>query len=165
MPVYLTPDDTLYAAPERRSPHDTRMDGPRPGRWYVAQARDDGTGEWVADPNLYARAVARARTDAHNRIKAAHAEALRDARERYSETEREGWGELVEDAKAGAGAVIEGYAAELGISVEDAAARILHAREGYRQVYGAATGKLARLRDQVDAAETVEELEAIQWPG
>ena len=42
-----------------------------------------------------------------------------------------------------------------GISVQNAAARILHAREGYREAYGAATGKLARLRDQVGAAETI----------
>ena len=30
--------------------------------------------------------------------------------------------------------------------------------------YGKATGKLTRLRDEVDAAETVEELEVIKWP-
>ena len=110
-----------------------------------------------------AEAIESARTDAHNRIKKSHAEALRDARERYSDTEREGWSELVADAKAGEGSVIEGYAAELGISVSDAAERILTVREGYRQAYGQATGKLTRLRDAVDAAETAEDLEAITW--
>ena len=29
--------------------------------------------------------------------------------------------------------------------------------------YGNATGKLTRLRDEIDAAETVAELEAITW--
>ena len=110
-----------------------------------------------------AEALESARTAAHNRIKKSHAEALRDARERYSDTEREGWSELVTDAKSGEGSVIEGYAAELGISVSDAAERILTVREGYRQAYGQATGKLTRLRDAVDAAESVEELEAITW--
>ena len=50
MPVYLTPDDTLYAAPDRRSDADTEMSGPPPASWYVAN-RD--TGEWVVDEALY----------------------------------------------------------------------------------------------------------------
>ena len=108
-------------------------------------------------------AIERARTAAYTRIKEGHAEALRDARERYSDTEREGWSELVTDAQAGEGSVIEGYADELGISVADAAERILTVREGYRQLYGQATGKLTRLRDAVDAAESVEALNDIDW--
>ena len=110
-----------------------------------------------------AEQIENARAEAYTRIKQAHSDALSEARERYSETEREGWSELITDAKAGEGSVIEGYAAELGISVAEAASRILAVREGYRQAYGQATGKLTRLRDAVDAAETVEELEAITW--
>ena len=50
MPVYLTPDDTLYAAPDRRSDADIEMSGPPPASWYVA---DRSTGEWVVDDALY----------------------------------------------------------------------------------------------------------------
>ena len=50
MPVYLTPDDTLYAAPDRRSDADTEMSGPPPASWYAAN-RD--TGDWVVDDALY----------------------------------------------------------------------------------------------------------------
>ena len=50
MPVYLTPDDTLYAAPDRRSDADTEMNGSPPALWYTA---DRDTGEWVVDDALY----------------------------------------------------------------------------------------------------------------
>ena len=106
-------------------------------------------------------AVERARTAAYSRIHAGHADALGDLRDRYPQTEREGWHELVADATDGGGECIERYADELGVSVEDAISRVLAAREGYRKGFGKATGKLTRLRDEIDAAETVEELEAI----
>ena len=139
------------------------MDGPRPSRWHVAQARDDGTGYWEVDPGLYARAVSDARQSACRRIYQGHAEALSALRDRYPQTEREGWHELVADAKDGGGECIEDYAAELGVSVEDAVSRVLSARQGYRKGYGYATGKLTKLRDQIDAAETVEELDSTSW--
>ena len=60
MPVYLTPDDTLYAAPARRADADTEMTGPPPAPWYVA---DRETGEWLVDDARYeaerARRIAR----------------------------------------------------------------------------------------------------------
>ena len=105
-----------------------------------------------------------ARTAAYSRIKQGHADAVADLRDRYPQTEREGWHELVADAKDGGGECIERYAAELDVSVEDAISRVLAAREVYRKGFGEATGKLTRLRDQVDAAETVEELESVKWP-
>ena len=118
----------------------------------------------VAQSEMDERTLESARRSAIRRIHAGHAEALSELRDRFPQTEREGWHELVGDAKDGAGECIEDYAAELGVSVEDAVSRVLSARQGYRKGYGAATGKLTRLRDQVDAAETVEDLEAITWP-
>ena len=50
MPVYLTLDDTPYAAPNRRSDADIEMSGPPPASWYVA---DRSTGEWVVDDARY----------------------------------------------------------------------------------------------------------------
>lgn len=149
-----------------RLPDEPLITAPPPEDLHVPQWQD---GEWVEGETdgqrqeREARELDEARQSAYQRIKAAHAEALKDASERYSDTEREGWSELVTDAKSGEGSVIEGYAAKLGISTADAVDRILTARERYRQAYGQATGKLTKLRDQVDAAETVEALEAIQW--
>ena len=110
------------------------------------------------------RDVAAARRSATRRIHQGHADALTELRDRFPQTEREGWHELVDDAKDGAGECIEDYAAELGVSVEDAVSRVLTARQGYRKGYGKATGTLTRLRDQVDAADTVADLDAIDWP-
>ncbi len=117
----------------------------------------------VTQNEMDERRLASARTAAYSRIKKGHADALADLRDRYPQTEREGWHELVADAKDGGGECIERYADELGISVEDSVSRVLSARQGYRTGYGSATGKLTKLRDQVDAAETVEGLEAIEW--
>ena len=105
-----------------------------------------------------------ARNSALRRIHTGHAEALANLRDRYPQTEREGWHELIADAKDGGGECIEDYAAALGISVENAVSRVLSVRQGYRKGYGAATGKLTKLRDQVDAAETVTDLDSIDWP-
>ena len=111
-----------------------------------------------------AEKVAAARTAAYERAKARHAEALKAVKDRYPQTEIDGWSELVGDAKEGSGVCIEAYAASMGISVPDACARILTAREGYRAAYGEATGELTRTRDLIDQAQTVEDLEAINWP-
>ena len=118
----------------------------------------------VTQSEMGDRQLENARRSAYSRIHAGHAEALAELRDRFPQTEREGWHELIADAKDGGGECIEDYAAELGVSVEDAVSRVLTARQGYRKGYGSATGKLTKLRDQVDAAETVEDLEAITWP-
>ena len=118
----------------------------------------------VTQSEVDERTLESARQSAYRRIHQGHADALTELRDRFPQTEREGWHELVGDAKDGAGECIEDYAAELGISVEDAVSRVLSARQGYRKGYGQATGKLTRLRDQIDAAETVADLEAITWP-
>ena len=108
-------------------------------------------------------------------IKDEHSETLKDARDRYSNVEREGWSELVEDAKNGGGTCIEKYAEKLNISVEDAVDRILTRREQYRTAYGNATGQLTDLRDKadnilsdyesnsIDHSEALEKLNNIQW--
>ena len=105
-----------------------------------------------------------ARTIALKRAKAKHADALKAVKDRYPQTEIDGWSELVGDAKEGEGVCIEAYAAQLGISVPDACERVLTVREGYRAAYGEATGELTKTRDLIDNAETVEDLEAIHWP-
>ena len=102
-----------------------------------------------------------ARTAAYERAKARHAEALKAVKDRYPQTEIDGWSELAADAKEGSGVCIEAYAASMGISVADACDRILTVREGYRAAYGEATGELTKTRDLIDGAETVEDLEAI----
>ena len=117
----------------------------------------------VTQNEMDGRRLERARKSALSRINQGHADALAELRDRYPQTEREGWHELVSDAKDGAGECIERYADELGVSIEDAISRVLAAREGYRKGFGEATGKLTRLRDKIDAAETVEELEGINW--
>ena len=118
----------------------------------------------VAQSEVDERALESARQSAYRRIHQGHANALAELRDRFPQTEREGWHELIADAKDGAGECIKDYAAELGVSVEDAVSRVLTARQGYRKGYGKATGTLTRLRDQVDAADTVADLDAIDWP-
>ena len=109
-----------------------------------------------------------ARTHAHNRIKQAHAEALESIESRYSMVEKIGWHRLDKalDKYQSEGTVTNGlqmYADSLGVSVEDAVARLGNAIQAFDGMYSEATGKLTRLRDAVDAAESVEELEAITW--
>ena len=111
-----------------------------------------------------AEQIAAARTAAYERAKAKHVEALQAVKDRYPQTEIDGWPELVGDAKEGSGVCIEAYAASMGISVPDACQRILTVREGYRAGYGEATGELTRTRDLIDGAETIEDLDAIDWP-
>ena len=112
--------------------------------------------------------VKRARTAAYSRIKQGHADALADIDQRYPLAEKTGWHRLDKalDKYQSDGTITTGlqhYADELGVSVEDAVERVEGAVQAYDEEYGKATGKLTRLRDQVDAAETVEELEAITW--
>ena len=117
----------------------------------------------VTQSEMDERTLESARQSAYRRIHQAHTDALAELRDRFPQTEREGWHELVQDAKEGNGECIENYATELGVSVNDAITRVLSAREGYRKAYGTATGKLTNLRDLVDSSESIEELESINW--
>ena len=161
-PVYA-PDGTER---EERDPDEPLITEAPPEELHVPKWED---GEWVEAETDAQREVREAeelenaRSDALRRAHAGHSDSLSDLHTRYPQTEREGWHELVEDAKAKEGECIEDYAAELGVSISDAADRVLAAREGYRKGYGKATGKLTRLRDKIDSAETVEELQGIDW--
>jgi len=173
MPTYITPDGQLYAAPEprRTKPEDAgddwqpdvEMEGPRPSRYHVA---DLDTGQWIVDEARRQQVLGRAYGSALGRIKQAYAAALADARARYSDTEREGWHELIADAKDSGGDCIENYAENLGVSVSEAVDRVLTARDKYRAAYGKATGKLTKLRDEADVlyeAGDIDGLEAMEW--
>ena len=120
---------------------------------------DDG--QFAPPPGL---TLDESRAAAYARAKAKHAGALQAVKDRYPQTEIDGWSELVGDAKEGSGVCIEAYAASMGIPVADACQRILTVREGYRAAYGDATGELTKTRDMIDQAQTVEDLEAINWP-
>ena len=106
--------------------------------------------------------------DAMRRIKGGHASELAAVTDRYPQTERDGWPELVEDAKAGSGGCIQAYADSLGINVSDAATRVMASRNDYRAAWGQATGKLTALRDQADSAYEagdIEALDLLDWHG
>lgn len=110
--------------------------------------------------------LSEASTAAHVYIEAGYNNELKDIKSRYPQLEREGWHNLVKNAENGEGKCIENYAAELNITVEEACQRILKAKENYEIIYGKATGKLTRKRDQIDQAyknENIEELENIKW--
>lgn len=104
------------------------------------------------------------RTEAMTRIQSAHAAAMIAITDRFPQTEREGWPILVKQAEAGTGGALSSYASALGVTEGEAATRVLMAAATTEQLYGAATGTLTALRDQVDAATDVATLQAINWP-
>lgn len=87
----------------------------------------------------------------------------------YPASERESWPIQVMESAAvlnNAGVDtpwISAAAVARGISREEMATKIRDMDAQYRQISGALTGRRQALRDQIDAAATLEEVEAISW--
>ena len=166
-PVYA-PDGTER---KERAPDEPLITEAPPEELHVPEWNGDQWIEGETDEQREAREAQElddARTAALRRIHAGHADALADIDQRYPLAEKTGWHRLDKalDKYQSDGTITTGlqrYADELGVSVEDAVERVEGAVQAYDEEYGNATGKLTRLRDEIDAAETVEELEAITW--
>lgn len=94
-----------------------------------------------------------------------YSRAMRVISNDYPKEEREGWPEQIEAAAAviggATGTMLEGMASVRGLTEQEMAERVFAKREAYRHVYGAMTTNLHRLTAEIEAATTLEELEAI----
>lgn len=109
-----------------------------------------------------------ARDQARTRIRSAYAEAIASVCDPYPAAERETWSEQVEEAVAVQDGstdapLLQAIADARGLTLTEIAQRVLAKRATYKAVVGPATGKRQKLEQQIDAAETVEELDGIEW--
>ncbi len=118
----------------------------------------------VPEPLEPLRAAARAR------VNAAYNQATDALAAGYPYRERESWHVQVSEAQAllaNAGAAtpwIDMAAAQRGIDRQDLAQRIHANDQQYRVIHGTLSGTRQALEDQIAAATTAQDIEAINWP-
>lgn len=106
-------------------------------------------------------------------VNAAYGQRVAQLTKGYPAVEQASWPQQVEEAKAlaldpNAEALWLTAAAEargLGESAVDLGAKVLSINNPYRTAHGSLTGTRQRLEREIDAAETVEDVRAIMWPG
>ena len=109
--------------------------------------------------------------EAHARINADYADAYASLIGGYPPDEVASWPKQEAEARAYLADAdadtpwLKGASLSSGINVPNLAALIIRNADAFSPQYGALTGKLKTLRDQIDALEdpTQEQLDAIQW--
>lgn len=125
---------------------------------------------WPAYTSAVTPDIEPARAAARFRVNQAYDRATDMLAADYPYRERESWHVQVAEAKALVFEEsedtpwIDAAALVRGLTREDLATRILANDTLYRQMHGTASGIRQALIDQITAAETVVELEAIEWP-
>lgn len=112
--------------------------------------------------------LASARQRALNRVKQGHDNALSVLSDRYPQTEIDGWPQQENAARTylstGTHSMIERMATAIGQDPSVLAQNIVNKADEYANYYADATATITMLRAQIDAATTLSELEAIDWP-
>lgn len=102
-------------------------------------------------------------------INNAYRESLRDILDDYPDVERESWGKQEAEARAmladdtATTPYLDTLAAERETTREDMAQRIVKKADAWAQLSASATGKRHRLMAQVEAAESADDLDSIEW--
>ncbi len=136
-----------------------------PGKWvWVAGQRQP-----APEPSEQER-VARTRDLVESRIRAEGSSRLQAIAAPYSEEERESWHKQEKEARAWledssvSTPLLSAMAASRGISLEDMVLKVMENVETFEQASGAILGTQQKLLDELAAAQTLEEIEAIAWP-
>lgn len=102
-------------------------------------------------------------------VNRAYSEAMRPISEKFPPEEREGWGEQIKGSQSVRGGqadpLIDALRRKTGETAAELADSIAAKRAEYRAVYGHHGGTLRGLRQQIEAATTKAELNAIDVAG
>lgn len=138
-----------YTAAERQA-----MASMRPGqRWQMPE-------RVVVDSRTLAQAKAQKLAEISRRCDAT----LKPIKEGYPEAEQQTWDKQEREAReGGATPLLSALAAARGIDLGELKARVIAKADAFAAYSGAAIGRRQRCEDQIEAAQTVAEVDAIQW--
>lgn len=113
--------------------------------------------------------LAEAKAAKRREINAAYAAELAAITDDYPDVERLTWDKQEREARAWADdntastPLLDGIAAARGLSLSELVSRVIAKADAWIDASGAATGHRQALEDAIDAAETVEDVEAVAW--
>ncbi|MEB0133770.1 hypothetical protein QN362_00325 [Actimicrobium sp. CCC2.4] len=81
----------------------------------------------------------------------------------YPADEMQSWSKQEQEARAGGGPLIEALSAARGVTLADLIGRIIAKADAFAVASGQTIGNRQRCEDEIKAAQTTEEVEAITW--
>jgi len=158
--VTVTGDTDSYY---RLSPHGVKA-------WYVADVSEPTEADLAAyDDYVAAQELEQYKADKLAEINAACDTATGDISSKYPRSEMDTWPQQVREAEAYQAdnnvsvPMLETIATAMGITVSDQANRVMQRFTQYADAVGKAVGKRHALEEKIQAATTVEEVQAISW--